>query len=62
MRVEAIGSGTNACALYSIEPVSKSERLARIAEREKRAQAKKDSQRWVLSKPDWMGLYVDIYV
>jgi hypothetical protein len=43
-------------------PISKSECLARIAEKEKRIQEVKDRQTMILLKPDWLGRYIDMYV
>jgi hypothetical protein len=60
MRVEPVGAVGMGFGVAAINTVSKSKRLTRIAERERAEAAKK--RRPVAVKPDWMGLYVDIWV
>jgi hypothetical protein len=63
MRIEAIGSVTSIGPIYSIRPISKNERLARIAKKEKRIQEEdKDRQAMIFFKSEWLGRYVDMYV
>jgi hypothetical protein len=61
MRVEAIGSITSIMPLYPVKPVSRNERLARIADKEKRVQEEKDSRSRIFFKPEWLGRYFDTY-